>query len=108
MIREGLSRSTSLYDLCEWGLSVKQKRGQERNCHRNIFTPLCVRLALCNSLPQNIRAKNFAGCRHTLAVSVDNQDIKELMVILKEQEFWEVVSSTCVKAYADSGRWRWG
>lgn len=71
------------------------------------FTRSWVRLVLCNSLPQNIRAKNFAGCRHTLAVSVDNQDIKELMVILKEQEFWEVISATCVKA-TDSSRWRWG
>lgn len=63
-----------------------------------IFSLDWVRLVLCNSLPQNFRAKNFAGCRHTLAVSVDNQDIKELMVILKEQELWEVVSATCVKA----------
>lgn len=98
VIRDELSRSTSLCNVCEWGLSEKQKRGQDRNCHRNIFTRHWVRLVLCNSLPQNFRAKNFAGCRHTLAVSVDNQDIKELMVILKEQELWEVVSATCVKA----------
>lgn len=35
-----------------------------------------------------------AACRHTLAVSVDDQDIKELIVILKEQELWEVISVT--------------
>lgn len=33
----------------------------------------------------------------TLWLFLDNQVIKELIVILKEQELWEVVSVTCVR-----------